>query len=287
MRRQENRKQLSNRKQGAAKQRRGVSARRSNSRFNVAGIGRFSVRVAGLSCFLLSFGAIAYFGFAAMDNARQRPIQSVKIEGPFHYVTQDEVAVLLQPIIVDGFLQIPLMSVKQKLEQHPWIATVNVSRRWPDALLIVITEQQAIARWSNTGFLNQHGDIIVVEQTPVLAALPWLDGSVEEAKVLMQRYQQFAQLLRPHGMNITTFQADATNDMTVTLNNGLVLYLGKDQVLEKFQRFLLVLQHSLKTRLADIATVDLRYSNGLAVQWQPGATEVGENRVADSGLSTR
>ncbi len=230
-------------------------------------------------------GGTAYFGYAALNLAAQRPIKSIAIEGEFNFVTRDEISALIDPLIIDGFLKLPLMTVKQQLEQHPWISLVNVSRRWPDTLLISFTEQQAIARWGEIGFLNQYGDVIKVEQTPYLASLPWIEGDEEQAKLLMQQYQQFAQLLRPHGLKIAAFHADEVSDMTVSLNNGLVLNLGKDQVMEKFQRFLLVLQRALKGRLQQVASVDLRYGNGLAVQWREKESNVdATNAVAGRGF---
>jgi len=276
------------RKTARVKHSRGAIAMVRKRQWSWPTLPRINVRVIAFVCMLGSLSGIGYFGYHALNNAAQRPIKSVAIEGEFAYVSQEEVTEMLEPIIVDGFLQLPLTSVKQKLERHPWIARVNVSRRWPDTLLVAITEQQAIARWGEVGFLNQHGEIIAVEQTPVLAALPWLDGTADSAKLLMQHYQQFAQLLRPHGLRIATIQSDGTNDMSVTLSNGVTLYLGQDEVMEKFQRFLLVLQHDLKSRIQEIATVDLRYSNGLAVQWQtPSENGAIENIVATSGVKVR
>ncbi len=270
-------------KSANAKHGRGASAVRSKRAFTGFHLPSINMRAIAIVFFLGCVGTICYFSVLAMNHAAEQPITSVAIEGKFNYVSQEEVEALVQPLIADGFLKLPLMSVKQKLEQHPWIAEVNISRRWPNTLLVAITEQQAIARWSDTGFLNQLGEIIAVEQTPVLAALPWLDGKPEEAKLLMQRYQQFSQLLRPHGLNIATFQADQTNAMTVTLSNGLIVYLGKDEVMEKFQRFLLVMQRNLKDRLNEVAAVDLRYDNGVAVQWQTIEAPV-DSRVANRGL---
>ena len=48
---------------------------------------------------------------------------------------------------------------------------------------------------------------------------------------------------------------------------------GRDRVMEKLQRFLAMYDLSLNKYLADIKRIDLRYQNGLAVEWlnRPGS----------------
>lgn len=262
---------------------RGASSQRGRSRFPKLNINVNTRSIA--SVFLLAcVVATSYFAYAALNKASQRPIQSVAIEGDFIQVGQEQLAALLNPLIVDGFLQLPLMDVKETLEQHPWIAEVNISRRWPDTLIVTVKEQQAIARWSDQGFLNQYGEVIEVIHSDYLESLPLLSGQNDQANVLMQRYQQFSQLLQPFGLNIKAFQADASRDMSVQLDNGMEIMLGQDQVIEQLQRFMLVLERSLKHRLDEINVVDLRYNNGLAVGWRNQEGDQHEiDVIADAG----
>ena len=60
---------------------------------------------------------------------------------------------------------------------------------------------------------------------------------------------------------------DARDAWRLTLTNDLELVIGRDQIIEKMRRFLLVWDQHLKTRATEVDRVDIRYDNGVAVQW--------------------
>jgi cell division protein FtsQ len=64
---------------------------------------------------------------------------------------------------------------------------------------------------------------------------------------------------------------------TLTLSNGIEVELGRDQVTQRFDRFVTVYQERLASRANEVKGVDARYSNGVAVKWKPGATASGKN----------
>ncbi|MEX1032682.1 MAG: cell division protein FtsQ/DivIB [Cellvibrionaceae bacterium] len=211
-----------------------------------------------------------------VDRASERPINSIGVEGQFVYITRQAVSGMGMPMIVNGFLQSPLPAIKTKLEANPWIARAAVSRRWPDKLFISIVEEQPIARWGQNGFLNHKGDIVRIEESVRLRSLPLLSGNKGQEKLVMQSYQQLAQMLRPHDLKISEFHSDELLSWYVILTNGLKINIGRDQTMEKMQRFLNVYQRDLHRRLDEIAAVDLRYGNGLAVEWKTATVKAVE-----------
>lgn len=213
---------------------------------------------------------LVVYGKDLLAHASARPINSIGVQGHFVHVSQEEISARVAPMIVGGFLQSPLSAIKQELETHPWVAQATVSRRWPDELYIAIVEEQPIARWDGVGFLNHRGDLIKVPQTDRLRALPLLSGKQGQERSVMQHYQQLAQMFRPHGLRITEFHSSDLMSRRLVLDNGVTVHLGRDQTLEKIQRFLVVYNQELQERMGEIAAVDLRYGNGLAVQWKVG-----------------
>ncbi|GAB1268820.1 cell division protein FtsQ/DivIB [Aurantivibrio infirmus] len=209
-----------------------------------------------------------YVGNGFMEKASARPINHISVEGKFKYLSKQSVSEIVSPMIEDGFLQLPLEEIKSSLEENPWVQQAIVSRRWPDKFYISITEEQPIARWGKTGFLNQRGDIVVVDQHGFLNDLPLLSGNLGQEKSIMLYYQQLTQLLRPYDMQIAEFYCDELMSWHLTLGSGLSITIGKDQVTEKIQRFLDVYKRSLQVQIDNIAGVDLRYGNGLSVQWK-------------------
>ena len=83
----------------------------------------------------------------------------------------------------------------------------------------------------------------------------------------MQYYQEARQALNQISLPISALVQDARGAWTLRLVNGLGLKLGKSELIERVQRFITLYPKTLYERLADIETVDLRYTNGLAVRW--------------------
>ena len=234
------------------------------------------------SIFLLS-GAIlvvvCYLAMIFFERASERPINSVNIAGDFRFISKEKIAQSIAPLMNNGFLLVPLDEIKTTLETNPWIDQAAVARRWPDQLSISIVEQAPIARWGKQGFLNHKGEIVTTPELQQLENLPLLSGTPEQAKLLMQNYQQLSQLLRSSGLVIRELYCDSLLSWKVILGHTatakdyeqqrLVIALGRDQVMDKIQRFLVVYAESLSKKIDDVEAIDLRYGNGVAVRWKP------------------
>lgn len=261
------------------KPRRGATSQRQRRHARAGGgngLGMFfkrAVQVAGVCGVVIGLATAGYYGKNFLDEASKRPVSSIGVEGQFAYISKTEISEAVTPMIVGGFLQSPLSAIKAELEANPWISQAAVSRRWPDELFISIVEEQPIARWGRRGFLNHKGDIVEVEEHPRLQALPLLSGNAGQEKTAMQNYQQLAQMFRPYGLKISEFYSDELFSWNVVLTSGLKINIGRDQTMEKVQRFLVVYNRELHKRVDEVAEVDLRYGNGLAVQWKTATAD--------------
>lgn len=253
------------------KGRKQARAVRSEERRGV--LARVLLRGVAISGVMIVLGTAFYFGKQFVDQASDRPVNSIGVEGHFTYISQEEISAIVSPMVVDGFLQVPLEKIKGKLENNPWIAQASVSRRWPDKLYISIVEEQPIARWGKQGFLNYRGDIVPVQAPGKLQHLPLLSGEAGQEKAVMQNYQQLSQMLSRVGLKINEFYSDELLSWNVVLSNGLKINMGRDQTMEKIQRFLVVYQRELRERMEEVAAVDLRYGNGLAVEWKTATAD--------------
>ena len=84
----------------------------------------------------------------------------------------------------------------------------------------------------------------------------------------MQQYQMLSQILRPLGFSITRLELRERGSWFVSTAQGIELLLGRDHLVEKVQRFVAIYNKALKDKADNIASVDLRYPNGLAVAWR-------------------
>lgn len=224
-------------------------------------------RSLGLLVLLISFAGVAWFASEPLTRLLERPLKSVAVEGQFQYLPKDRAMELIEKEIDGDFLQLNLERLKNVLQADPWVEHVYLSRRWPDTLVVKISEQKPIARWDANGFLNQRGEIIRVKDTDKLLGLPWLQGNENNAREIMQQYQDLATLLRTRGLEIVALKCDNKKSWRLTLKNDVEIAIGREQVMEKLRRFVTVYDKFLNSVWGDVKAIDARYPNGVAVRW--------------------
>ncbi len=238
----------------------------------------------GLMFLLCLFVGVAYFASGPVTKLLERPLKSVAVEGQFQYLPKNRAMELITAEIDGDFLQLNLDHLKNVLEADPWVEHVSLSRRWPDTLLVKIAEQQPIARWDTNGFLNQRGEIIRVKEADKLLGLPWLQGNEINAREIMQQYQDLSTLLRARGLEIITLKCDNKKSWRITLKNDVDIAIGRDQVMEKMRRFVTVYDNFLSGVWSDVKSIDVRYTNGVAVRWAPDSAMAKKYVKPDSSV---
>lgn len=229
------------------------------------------MRGLGALMFLTLIGTAIYFSVEPLKNISERPLSSVQVEGEFRYVSKERTMEMISAELNGDFLQLDLMRLKAVVERDPWVEYAALGRRWPDILLVKIVEQKPIARWGEVGFMNQRGEIIHVEKLEGLQALPWLHGSEADASRILQQYQDLSKLLRARGLDVIALSCDQKKSWRLTLRNDIEVVIGRDHVMEKMRRFITVYDQYLDGLWSDVKAIDVRYTNGVAVEWLPEA----------------
>lgn len=234
-----------------------------------------------LGRFVFSLLAVAGLGAAfqawqVMQPELDRPISQVLVEGKLGEVAAHNRVELQQQLEAFGeirFFSADLAAMQQALEALPWVDQARISRIWPGQLKVEVVEQQPIARWGESQWLNSRGQVFRGITSAPAGEMPSLlgpDGS--EARV-MQQYWNLTRILRPLGYSIARLELRARGSWFVTTRDGLELWLGRDEILEKMRRFTAIYERELKEQIKQVARVDLRYANGLAVAWHDNDSE--------------
>jgi cell division protein FtsQ len=84
-------------------------------------------------------------------------------------------------------------------------------------------------------------------------------------------------------MRLVALRLDARGAWEAQLDNGIIVRFGRKQIEERSARFVAVVLRMLVQRAADIAYVDLRYTNGFAIGWRSGATRLAGNTLKEDG----
>ena len=129
-------------------------------------------------------------------------------------------------------------------------------------------EEIPIARWGEKSFLNARGEILQIENNNSLSDLPLLQGNKHSEKLLIKTYRETTLLLQSENLQISELKQDDAGVWRLMLSNGLELVIGRDQIIAKIRRFLVIWKATLSSRSGDVASVDVRYDNGVAVRWR-------------------
>jgi len=224
---------------------------------------RIGLSLAGLAVIVLAFSGLTLL----LDQ----PIQRIVVTGRLQRVSALDVEKIVRSHLAGaGLVSIDLENISRGLRTLPWVDRAAVQRSWPRGLKIQIVEQIAVARWNNAGLLNARGDLFLSESRFVPPELPQLAGPPGTEQEVAARYLATQGHLTEVGMRLAALELDARGAWNLTLDNGVVVRLGRQQIDERFERFMLAAAKLVSQRATDIAYVDMRYSNGFAVGWKGG-----------------
>lgn len=215
------------------------------------------------------------------------PVSRVAVTGALLHVDRALLVQRVRPLLAGaGFMTVDLQRIRDEVLQLPWVADASIQRRWPDQLVIVVTEQQAIARWGSDGLLNRHGEVFRPQPLGDVSALPMLSGPDEASAEVVARYAELRELLGEQKLVLEHLGSDERGSWSATLQDGTELKLGTGDVVKKMRNFARVYRTHLSSQMDRIAYIDLRYDNGVAVGWkQDQAPAKSSDNATNSGVN--
>lgn len=212
-------------------------------------------------------------GQRVLDSLDQ-PITRVEVAGDLKQIDETAIASWVQEQITEGVLSTDLRNLQAQLQARPWVANAAVRRKWPGVLTISLTEHEAVARWNEKALLTAKGLVFEPEQLPVFDELPHLWGADSSALEVLQKFHWMQEKFEALEMQLVSvskayrgaWQVEVVAEQDV--QTSLQMALGKQDIESKLARFETLYDSVLKARLAEVERVDLRYTNGVAVQWK-------------------
>ena len=195
------------------------------------------------------------------------PLRAVELRGSLAHTTRAEVEAALRGRIEGNFFALDLAEPRAALERLPWVRRVHVRRVWPDALEVRLEEHVAMARWGDTGLLNQQGELFAARGG---RELPLLAGPVGTEAAVARRFRRYSELLVPLGAPLERLILSPRHAWQLRLADGLLIELGRDAPNDPVDARLARLVDVHAQTLGRIARkhqyVDLRYPNGFALR---------------------
>jgi cell division protein FtsQ len=223
---------------------------------------RFLAAVANL---LYALGALALMYALLMVVIRLPifPLREVSVTGKVAHTTHEQVEAIVRDQLRGNFFTVDLEAARSAFEKLPWVRGVRLRRAWPDRLEVALEEHVALARWSDIGLVNIHGEVF---EAATSARLPVFVGPQGSAAEMAAQYRAFAEQLAAVGRAPAQVRLSQRRAWQIKLDDGDVLELGRQDLEARLARFTAVYTRTVGRLPPGPHHVDLRYPNGFALR---------------------
>ncbi|MBS0381808.1 MAG: cell division protein FtsQ/DivIB [Proteobacteria bacterium] len=233
-----------------------------------------------LAAWLIALALVALPVVGVLEGwfATQRwPVRELAVHATFRHVSAAQIRAAVTPALGGGFFAIHLDKVRDAVAALPWVGQVEVSKRWPDALDITVTEIQPIAHWGDAALLGRDGRIFKVPDAGVVNGLPQFNAPDDRVDDVMAFYRTATTDFVPYGLRVNEVDMSARGSWTLVLSSGARVVVGGEQPDQRLARFAAALPVLMRGRSDGFVYADLRYSNGFAVRWPEPAPTLPQN----------
>lgn len=215
--------------------------------------------------------------WALLHTLRQEPVAQLRVEGELQAAQRQVLESQLQPLINQGYFDADLTALRDAALTHSWVDRVVVSRHWPRGLVVRVLPRHPVARWGSGRLLDDRGEVFTEAQPVLHAELPLLHGPLSQSRDIMLQYLQINQWFAPLGLRLRELHLTERMTWFMQFDNGLRVIVDQEQTQAKLQRLSVLAQHGLAVAWPFVSAVDLRYRNGLSLQWKSGRAPLIQN----------
>lgn len=195
-----------------------------------------------------------------------QPVSQVKVYGDIQYINLQQLEEASNPWLAASFWRLDLQGLKTSLEEDPWLKSVHLTRQWPNILRIELVERHPWAHWQGK-LIDKQGEGFAPANASELTLARSLSVEEEKLAEAVKFWQDFDILLQANQLSLTQLTLTPRGSWQLKLTNGIEIYLGSSLIEQRLQQFILAWQGWLEMQSSNIASIDLRYPNGLAVAW--------------------
>lgn len=229
------------------------------------------VNAGGWILLLIAFAVLAIGLYGLYKVMTDATVAQLQIVGTNSDVENQQLAQHLNPIIKHNYFTSDLEQIRDQALKVSWVDRVVVSRAWPNAIRVRVMPRHAIARWGTGRLLSDNGEVFSEALPKTHPNLPLLHGPVSQSKMMMRRYNEINQLFHPANLRLKELYLTERMTWFMQFDSGLRIIVDQDQTMNKLQRLSHLAQTDLKPVWSNISAIDLRYRNGLAIQWKNAA----------------
>ncbi len=229
---------------------------------------RYISMVTGLlACALLLAAHLAYVYLA---DASRFPISTVKIMAPYIHLSHQEIERVVGKYSNASFFSVSVKDLSNELQSINWVEDSTVERVWPNTLKIKIEEKTPFAVY-NSSLITKDGFIFADNKKNYAIDVPILQGPENQQKEVLQVFEKLSKILTNYGLNASKLELRKNGAWQLTLTNGVLLRLGKQDLdvrIAQFCKAYPAVFAGNDDKATQLFSADLRYPHGMAVQWK-------------------
>lgn len=203
-----------------------------------------------------------------VQNPIDYPIQHVSLVTKGQHIDSALLKQVISDNIHGSFFSLDTDRLRRSLSSNPWVEYVSIRRVWPNSLFVEITERQPLVRWDDNGVLSDDGDVFYPAISSIPKDLPDFSAPLVQKDKILDFYSLIAPPLRSLGLSIQKLVVTDRLSWLLFLNNGIQVVICRDDIQNRFNRFIKLYPKVIGGRSQDVVSVNLCYPNGLAIRWK-------------------
>ena len=212
-------------------------------------------------------------------------INKVDWQGELRYQNKAELEALVAPYVATNLYLLDEVALEQMLEGLPWIREASLRKVWPQQLLINVEEQFPVAFWGDRHLMNQFGEVFPAELPEMADQFPKIYSPTSTGRVMAERYVGLMGQLRDLSLEVVELSESENGSWQMRLRDGQEVILGRKDQDKRIKRFKVGYVKALQANFENVRTIDLRYTNGFAIEWKRGSG--GAAAVSSLGVNTQ
>lgn len=194
-------------------------------------------------------------------------IQKIEIKGDFKYAVEDDLQADFSSLLGQSLLGVSLSDSLVVVLSSEWVASAEIRKVWPNTLQVLVHEYTPLAYWGDRQLISTSAVVITPREVPELP-LTKLYGPEDSSGVVLEQFGLVSQVLAFTSLRVATLTLEPRGAWSIVFTNGVKVKLGREEILERLQRFIAVYKSDLSGRIDQITSVDARYPHGVAVGWK-------------------
>ena len=227
---------------------------------------KFFFRICLVSIFILIVKIVTPYTFD-----RWFPINEIVISGDYKYLEREQILLVTNNYLEGNFFTLNIQLLRDGMRKLPWIKDVDIYRKWPNRITMLVKQHQPIARYGMQGLVNEDGEYFGAAYEDYL---PIIYGPKDKIAFITDKFVKFNNILGEEFIKIHKITFTRKEDWTIQTLDGMKIKLNEERYEENLKRFVSNFQKILKSTNKRISNVDLRYRDGFAIEVESKGNQI-------------